>query len=81
MSNSLPVYPTDLNSSSMWTSSVEVPERATLTLLKGNQFVLGCPKDAWDSMRSEAIDAIKRWLSGEAAGAVLPWPTDVVDLR
>lgn len=70
-----------LNGTSIYASEVKVSERATLTLLRNGGFVLGCPRDAHDMARTEAIEGVKRWLSGENGGVVFPFPVDVSDLR
>jgi hypothetical protein len=54
--------------------------RATLTFLRDGSFVLGCPDGAFDMAKREAIDNIKRYLTGENDVIVLPWPTDVIVL-
>jgi hypothetical protein len=58
------------------------PERATLTLLPDDQYVLGTCRDMTDEQIEGILRAIRAWADGGTFKAViLPFPVDVVDMR
>jgi hypothetical protein len=64
----------------MWSTTLTSPERGTLTLLRGGGFVLGCPADTWEAVRSEVNDLTRAWMDS-GGGLTLPFPVDVDDQR